>query len=71
MYKIYEKLRNERGLTNYAVASKTGIPESSLYDWEQRSRKNPRAAMSFDAIAKIADLFDVSMDVFKGEEVKV
>lgn len=66
MYKIYEKLRKERGLTNYAVAAKTGIPESSLYDWEQRSRKNPRAAMSIEAIAKIADLFEVSLDTLVG-----
>ena len=67
MYKIYEQLRNERGLTDYKVAQETGIPQSSLYDWRQRSEKNPEAAMSFDAIAKIADLFGVPMDMFRKE----
>ncbi len=67
MYKIYEQLRNERGLTDYKVALATGIPQSTLYDWGQRCEKNPDAQMSFDAIAKIADLFGVSMDLFRKE----
>lgn len=64
MYKIYEQLRNERGLTDYAVAKKTGIPQSSLYDWKQRSEKNENAAMSIGAIRKIADVLGVSIETF-------
>ena len=66
MYKIYEQLRNERGFTDYKVALETGIPQSSLYDWRHRSEKNPDATMSFEAIAKIADLFGVTLDALAG-----
>ena len=32
MYKKYAQIRDERGMTDYQVAAKAGIPQSSLYD---------------------------------------
>lgn len=67
MYKIYEQLRNERGLTDYAVAKETGIPVSSIYDWKQRSEKNSNATMSLGAITKIAAALNVPIESFVKE----
>lgn len=61
MYKVYEKLRDDRGLTDYEVAKQTGIPQSSIYDWKQRSQKDENASMSLRSLQKIAALFDVSL----------
>lgn len=61
MYKVYEKLRDDRGLTDYEVAKQTGIPQSSIYDWKQRSQKDANASMSIRSLQKIADLFDISL----------
>jgi len=70
MYKIYEQLRNERGLTDYKVAHAAGIPDSTLYDWKQRSKKNSSASMSLGAIVKIAAVLEVPIDTLvKDKEV--
>ena len=61
MNKVYEKLRDDRGLTDYEVAKQTGIPQSSIYDWKQRSQKDENASMSLRSLQKIAALFDVSL----------
>lgn len=61
MYKVYSKLRDARGLTDYEVAIKTGIPQSSIYDWKQRSQKDENASMSIRSLQKIAALFEVSL----------
>ena len=61
MYKVYEKLRDDRGLTDYEVAKQTGIPQSSIYDWKQRSQKDENASMSVRSLQKIAALFEVSL----------
>lgn len=66
MYAKYAMLRDERDLSDYQVSLKTGIPQSTLYDWRQRSAKNPEAELSFGNILKIAKLFEVSMDAFVG-----
>ena len=67
MYARYAELRDSLGLTDYEVALKTGIPQSTLYDWRQRAGKNPEAQISFSNIQKIAKLFEVSMDAFVGD----
>lgn len=64
MYKTYARLRDERGMTDYQVAQQTGIPQSSIYDWKQRSEHRQDAAISAVALAKIARLFDVSIETF-------
>lgn len=35
MYKAYAKLRDERGLTDYAVAKGAGISTATLTSWKQ------------------------------------
>ena len=67
MYQTYARLRDERGLTDYQVAQKTGIPQSSIYDWKQRTEKSASAAISVNALAKIAALFEVPIETFLQE----
>ena len=57
MYETYERLRNERGLTDYRVAVETGIAKSTFSDW-----KNNRSKPKVDKLKKIADLFEVSIE---------
>ena len=57
MYKNYEKLRDERGLTNYQVAKETGIGENTLSQWKQ-GRSTPKV----DKLMKIAKLFGVPVE---------
>jgi len=64
VYQKYSELRDARGLTDYQVAQQTGIPQSSIYDWKQRAEKNADALISVSALAKIASLFDVSIEAF-------
>lgn len=65
MYKIYEKLRDERHMTDYEVAKKTGISTVTLSHWKS-GFYNPK----IDKIQKIAELFDVPVDVFYKEQVE-
>lgn len=66
MYKIYETLRNERGLTDFQVAKKTGISTATLSHW-----KAGFYTPKFEKISKIAALFNVPVEVFyKAEEEK-
>jgi transcriptional regulator with XRE-family HTH domain len=62
MYKKYAQLRDERDLTDYQVAVRAGIPQSSLYDWKQRSEKREDATISVNALAKIAAVLEVKVD---------
>lgn len=64
MYKKYAKLRDARGMSDYAVAKQTNIPQSTIYDWRQRSEKDDKAALSIGNLRKIADLFGVSLEEF-------
>lgn len=57
MYKNYEKLRDERGMTNSQVAKETGIGENTLSQWKS-GRSTPKA----DKLMKIAKLFGVPME---------
>ena len=57
MYKKYVQLRDSLGVTDYRVASDTGIPKSTFSDW-----KNGRSTPKQDKLQKIADYFGVSVD---------
>ena len=59
MYYIYEKLRNERKLTDYRVSKDTGIPASTLTCW-----KNGRSTPKIDKIMRLANYFDVPVSIF-------
>lgn len=63
MYKIYERLRNERGVTDYRVGKETGIGSASLSNW-----KAGRYAPKIDKLKKIADYFGVDVSVFLEDE---
>lgn len=57
MYEKYAKLRDEKGLTDYAVAQALGISPSTLSDW-----KNERYTPKVDKLKAIAELFEVSIE---------
>jgi len=67
MYAKYAEMRDKLGFTDYEVALKTGIPQSTLYDWKQRAEKVADAQTSFANLQKIAKLFEVSTDAFAGD----
>ncbi len=58
-YSIYEKLRNEREMTDYAVAKELEIAPSTLSDW-----KAGLYSPKIDKLAAIAKLFDVPLEQF-------
>lgn len=68
MYAIYSKIRDSKGMTDNAVAVAAGITQSTIYDWKQRSQKNPKAGLSIENLKKIAALFDVPVDRLLEEE---
>lgn len=66
LYKLYEKLRDERKVRDADVAKATGIPPTTISDWKRRAEKNPDATVSVMAMFKIAEYFGVSLDYFRG-----
>lgn len=68
MYTKYAKLRDERGLTDLAVANAVSIPQSTFYDWKQRSADNEKAGMSVGNLMKLAQFFDVPIEYFLENE---
>lgn len=61
MYKIYARLRDEREMSDYEVAQKTGIPPATFTRW--KGGGTPR----LEKLQKIADLFGVSLDALVRE----
>lgn len=59
-YKSYEKIRNEKNLTDAQVAEKAGIRQSIISDW-----KAGRATPAFGNIVKIADAMGVAANDFE------
>lgn len=57
MYKKYAKLRDERGLTDYAVAKDTGISACTLSRW-----KNGIYTPKVDKLQTIAAYFGVKLE---------
>ncbi len=64
MYTKYVKLRDSKGMNDYSVSVATGIPQSTIYDWKQRSAKKKGAGLSVENLAKIAKLFEVPIETF-------
>lgn len=58
-YEKYAEIRDEHGMTDYAVAKETGIPASTLSDWK-RGVYVPK----LDKIAKICKLFFITIEDF-------
>ncbi len=63
MYKKFEQLLEERGVTPYRVHKETGISTATLSDW-----KNGKSQPKKDKIEKICEYFNVPLSYFYGEE---
>lgn len=59
MYERYIILRDRKGVTDYRVASETGITKSTFTDW-----KNGRSKPKADKLAILAKYFGVSIEYF-------
>lgn len=59
MYAKYAKRRDELNLTDFKVATETGIAPSSISDW-----KTGRSKPKLDKLAKIAKVLDVPLEFF-------
>lgn len=58
-YRLYAKLRDERGMTDYEVSKETGIAAPTLSAWKSQEYM-PKA----DKISKIAKLFNEPIENF-------
>lgn len=58
-YKKYADLRDEKGVTDYAVSKNTDVPTSTLSNW-----KAGRYAPKADKINALADYFGVTIEYF-------
>ena len=59
MYQKYEKLRNERKVTDYEVSKQTGISTATLSSWKAGVYQ-PKV----DKIMLLADYFNVPLEYF-------
>lgn len=65
MYEIYERLRDARGLTDYAVAAQTGVARSILSEW-----KTGRHKPGIKNLLILANFFGVTVDYLIGNTKK-
>ena len=68
IYSIYENLLHEHGKNSNQVAEATGIERSTFSKWKTRN-----STPTVENLIKIADFFEVSVDVFieaKRKEMK-
>ncbi|MBO6208398.1 MAG: helix-turn-helix transcriptional regulator [Lachnospiraceae bacterium] len=63
MYNKYAKLRDEKGLTDYAVAKETGISTATMSSW-RNGVYTPKA----DKLLTIAEFFGVPLEYFLKED---
>ena len=61
--KNIRKMRKERGLTQESLADTLGVTNGAVYKWESN-----QSVPELEMIVKLADLFDVSLDVLLGYE---
>lgn len=59
MYKRFDKLLRERGITAYKVAKDTGIATATFSNWKQ-GRYTPKT----EKLKILADYFGVSIEYF-------
>ena len=58
-YEVYARMREARGVSDYAVCVATGIDPSTVSNW-----KTGKYTPKLDKLKKIADYFGVSVEVF-------
>lgn len=59
-----KRLREEKGLSQRAVAIATGLTETTLYDLERGKAKNP----TFKTIQAVADFYGIKVSELIGEK---
>lgn len=62
MYKVYQELRDTKGVTDYRVAKDTGINQSVLTMWKQGQFN-----LKVEKIMLLADYFGVPLEMFLNE----
>ncbi len=62
MYEKYVVLRDKKGVTDYRVASETGITKSTFTDW-RTGRSKPKT----NKLAILAKYFEVPIEYFLDE----
>lgn len=62
MYQKYEKLRNDKGVTDYEVSKQTKISTATLSEWKKGTYQ-PK----IDKIMTLAEYFDVPVTYFLEE----
>lgn len=66
IYEIFDSLREEKGVTVYAISKATGIKTTTFTNWK-KGKYTPKQ----EKLQKIADYFGVSVDyLINGEEQK-
>lgn len=63
MYEKYVSLRDSRGVTDYRVATDTGIPKSTFSEW-----KSGRSKPKFDKLMTLAKYFEVPVEYFADDD---
>ena len=58
-YEVYARMRDARGVSDYGVATATGVDPSTFTNWKQ-GKYSPK----LEKLKKIADYFGVSIEVF-------
>jgi len=61
VYERYERLRNEKGVTDYRVSKDTGIATATLVAWKQ-GKYTPKV----DKLAILAEYFGVTIEYLMG-----
>ena len=63
MYQTYEKLRDDKGVTDYEVSKQTGIATATLTSWKQ-GVYTPKV----DKMLKLAEYFGVPVETLIRKE---
>ena len=63
MYKKFEELLKQNGVTAYRVSKETGIPASTFTDW-----KTGKSKPKVDKLKRVADYFGVSIEYLIADE---
>lgn len=58
-YQKYVELRDSRGVSDYRVATESGVNQSTFSDW-----KSGRSKPKLEKLLKIARYFDVPIEYF-------
>lgn len=66
MYKVFEQILHDRGLTSYRVSIDTGIPQATFSRW-----KHSVATPKLNKLKKISEYLGVTLEELTKEENKI